>query len=143
MTPEMLEKKPHGKSIDWYGIGVLLYEMLVSIPPYYASNQQQLYDNILNAPLKMPTKLSGDCQDLLKKLLRRNAQERLGANKGFDEIRRHPWFKTVNWKDVYLRKESAIPTFKASNLKNRVDRINMDSLYQNPGITRSMTYRNP
>ena len=54
MTPEMLESKPHGKSIDWYGVGALMYELLVSIPPYFSPDEDKLYDNIKNAPLKMP-----------------------------------------------------------------------------------------
>jgi serum/glucocorticoid-regulated kinase 2 len=54
MTPEMLEKKPHGKSIDWYGVGALLFELLFSIPPYFAPDEDQLYQNILNGALKIP-----------------------------------------------------------------------------------------
>ena len=54
MTPEMLEKKPHGKSIDWYGVGALLYELLCSIPPYFNPDEDKLYDNILNGALKIP-----------------------------------------------------------------------------------------
>ena len=54
MTPEMLESKPHGKSIDWYGVGALMYELLVSIPPYFSPDEDKLYENIKNAPLKMP-----------------------------------------------------------------------------------------
>mmetsp|Transcript_17564 Transcript_17564/g.27130 ORF Transcript_17564/g.27130 Transcript_17564/m.27130 type:complete len:152 (+) Transcript_17564:199-654(+) len=61
MTPEMLQKKPHGKSIDWYGVGALLYECLVTVPPYYDEDQDKLYENITSAPLKLPTFLSEDC----------------------------------------------------------------------------------
>jgi serine/threonine protein kinase len=57
MTPEMLEKKPHGKSIDWYGVGALLYELLVSVPPYFHTDEEKLYENILNAPLRIPQNL--------------------------------------------------------------------------------------
>jgi len=61
MTPEMLEKKPHGKTIDWYGVGAILYEFLVSIPPYLHANQEKLYENILKAHLKMPENFSNEC----------------------------------------------------------------------------------
>lgn len=66
LTPEMLERKPHGKSIDWYGVGALLYEMVVSIPPYLCVDQDKLYEQILKAPLKMPEFLSADCQSLIR-----------------------------------------------------------------------------
>jgi len=46
LAPEMLKRAGHGKSIDWYLLGVLLYEMLVGIPPYYSNNKEQLYENI-------------------------------------------------------------------------------------------------
>ena len=69
LGPEMLENKPHGKSIDWYGIGTILYEFLVGIPPYYSPDQETLYANICSAPLNVPTFIASDCVDLLKKLL--------------------------------------------------------------------------
>jgi serine/threonine protein kinase len=46
LAPEMLKRTGHGKSVDWYLCGVLLYEMLVGIPPYYSNNKEQLYSNI-------------------------------------------------------------------------------------------------
>ena len=73
MTPEMLEKKPHGKTIDWYGVGVCLYEFLVSIPPYLHADKDKLYQNILTAPLKIPDHISSECQHLIRLLLNRNA----------------------------------------------------------------------
>ena len=101
MTPEMLAKKPHGKSIDWYGVGALMYECLVTVPPFFDPDEDRLNENILGAPLKLPIFISDDCQNLLKSLLLRNAQKRLGANSGFDEIKQHPWFRDVNWREIY------------------------------------------
>lgn len=77
----------------------------------------------------MPTRLSGDCQNLLKNLLKRNALERLGAERGFEEIRRHPWFKGVSWKQVYLKQEVPFQNFKVPELKDRSSRIDMDQLF--------------
>ena len=61
----MLKRSGHGKSVDWYLLGVLLYEMLVGIPPYYSNNKEQLYQNIQNGPLKLPNFLSEDARQLL------------------------------------------------------------------------------
>ena len=57
LAPEMLENKPHGKSIDWYGVGTILYEFLVSVPPYFSADQDKLYENIKKAPLIMPNNM--------------------------------------------------------------------------------------
>ena len=55
-TPEMLKHEPHGKSIDWYGVGAVLYEFIASVPPYFANSLEMLTDNILNQKnLKIPS----------------------------------------------------------------------------------------
>ena len=87
LAPEMLENKPHGKSIDWYGIGTILYEFLVGIPPYYSPDKETLYANIRSAPLNMPTFITSDSIDLLKKLLQRNPLKRIGEWDGIQEIK--------------------------------------------------------
>ena len=69
LAPEMLENRPHGKSIDWYGIGTILYEFLVGYPPYYSPEQDILYENIRSAPLVVPLFIASECCDFLKNLL--------------------------------------------------------------------------
>lgn len=66
--------------IDWYGLGAIVYEFLVSVPPYLNTmDEQKLYDNILNQPLLIPTEnLSEECQDFLKQILNKNMNKRLG-----------------------------------------------------------------
>ena len=66
LAPEMLKRAGHGKSVDWYLFGVVLYEMVVGMPPYYAESKEQLYDNIENAPLKLPASLSSELRNLIK-----------------------------------------------------------------------------
>jgi len=65
LAPEMLRRQGHGKSVDWYLLGVLLYEMLVGIPPYYSNNKEQLYQNIQNGALQLPKFLSNEARALL------------------------------------------------------------------------------
>jgi len=94
LAPEMLKRTGHGKSIDWYLLGVLLYEMLVGIPPYYSNNKEQLYENIQRGPLKLPNFLSEDARSLLISLLNRNPHKRLGAGpNGAEDIKKHIFFK--------------------------------------------------
>jgi len=99
MSPEMIKHEPHGKSIDWYGVGALLYEFMVSMPPYLHSNQEKLYENILKAHLQIPSFFSPELENLIKSLLIRNPQKRLGVG-GAHEIKRHDWFSKVDWKKV-------------------------------------------
>lgn len=72
MAPEMLKRSGHGKSVDWYLFGVLLYEMLVGDPPYFSDHETELLNNIQNAALKLPSILSKSAKSLLTSLLNRN-----------------------------------------------------------------------
>ena len=65
LAPEILKRQGHGKSVDWYLCGVLLYEMLCGIPPYFDNKKEQMFKNIKQGPLKMPDRLSEDAKDLL------------------------------------------------------------------------------
>jgi serine/threonine protein kinase len=61
----MLKRIGHGKSVDWYLLGVLFYEMIVGIPPYFTNNKEKLFQNIQKGPLLIPTQLSSEAKDLL------------------------------------------------------------------------------
>lgn len=90
LAPEILKKQPHSKSIDWYLTGVLLYEMLVGIPPYYNNNRKILFENIQSGPLRIPHTMSLDARDLILNLLNRNPRKRLGASEAdSEELKRH------------------------------------------------------
>jgi serine/threonine protein kinase len=105
LAPEMLRRVGHGKSVDWYLLGVLLYEMLVGTPPYFSGNKDELFNNIMNGPLKLPRSISTEAKNLMVSLLNRNPTKRLGAGpEGALEIQRHPFFASVNWADVLAKR---------------------------------------
>jgi serine/threonine protein kinase len=105
LAPEVLKRRGHGKSVDWYLVGVLLYEMLVGIPPYFSSNKDQMFKNIKEGPLRMPERLGKDTKDFIIKLLNKNPAKRLGAGKkDAEELKTHPFFEGINWEDVLDRK---------------------------------------
>jgi serine/threonine protein kinase len=64
LAPEMLKRCGHGKAVDWYLLGVLFYEMLVGVPPYYSTSREKMFVNIQKAPLKIPNNLSSETKDL-------------------------------------------------------------------------------
>ncbi|CAG9329835.1 unnamed protein product [Blepharisma stoltei] len=103
LAPEMLKRKGHGKAVDWYLLGVLLYEMLVGVPPYYANNREQLFYNIQNAKLKLPPFLSPEAKNLLKGLLERDPNRRLGSHYDAEEIKRYEFFDGIDWAKVMRR----------------------------------------
>ena len=96
MAPEMCKKEGHGLTVDWWALGILLYEMVVGIPPFYDDDINEMYEKILNQKLRLPPKLGRPCKDFLRKLLDRNPSTRLGAN-GIEEIQQHPFFDGLDW----------------------------------------------
>jgi len=103
MPPEILQHKSYGKNIDWYLCGVLLYEMLTGLPPYFHKNAKLIQKNIIQNKLKIPKDLSPNCRDLLKWLLNKDVSKRLGAKNGIDEILNHPWFEGMKLIDIESR----------------------------------------
>jgi Protein kinase domain/Ankyrin repeats (3 copies) len=111
LAPEMLRKSGHSRSVDWYLLGVLLYEMLVGAPPYYSSNREQLFNNIQRGKLKIPSTISGEAKNLIKNLLQRDPGKRLGASKrDAEDVKIDSFFKGVDW-NAYLSKMVKPPDF--------------------------------
>ena len=104
-APEIISKTGHGKSIDWYLFGLMIYEMLVGVPPYYSKDKNKLYENIKSGALNLPSWMSSTAKDIITKLLNRDPKKRLGSGKhGIDDIKNHPWFKSVKWNLALDRK---------------------------------------
>ena len=108
LAPEMLKKEGHGKAVDWYLLGVLFYEMLVGMTPYFNTRKEDIFYNIEHGELKIPNFVSKEAGELLRRLLERNPSKRLGGM-GRDalEIKEHPYFKDVDWKKMYEKKIQA------------------------------------
>ena len=65
-APEIVTRSGHTRMLDWYNLGVLLYELLVGMPPFYAKEREELYENIKKAPIKIPKSMSNEAKDLIK-----------------------------------------------------------------------------
>ncbi|TYK20724.1 putative serine/threonine protein kinase IRE [Cucumis melo var. makuwa] len=112
LAPEILLGIGHGVTADWWSVGVILFEMLVGIPPFNAENPQQIFDNIINRDIpwpKVPDEMSYEAHDLIDKLLTENAVQRLGAT-GAREVKEHPFFKDINWETLARQKAMFIPS---------------------------------
>mmetsp|Transcript_7816 Transcript_7816/g.11595 ORF Transcript_7816/g.11595 Transcript_7816/m.11595 type:complete len:379 (+) Transcript_7816:195-1331(+) len=113
LAPEIILNKGHGKEVDWWSFGTLIYEMLVGIPPFYSDDIQEMYDNILHADLIIPDIIDDTTADFLTRLLSRDPQKRLGTKSG-DDIKNHPYFESINWENMYEKKEKVpfVPTIE-------------------------------
>lgn len=106
LAPEVLEGQGYTKVVDWWTLGVLFYEMLTGLPPFYDQNTAAMYQKILKEPLTFPSNMDKDARSLLQGLLDRNPQKRLGAN-GAGEIKAHPFFRQIDWKCLLHKKYAA------------------------------------
>uniref|UniRef100_A0A914HX88 non-specific serine/threonine protein kinase n=1 Tax=Globodera rostochiensis TaxID=31243 RepID=A0A914HX88_GLORO len=110
MAPEILMRTGHGKAVDWWSLGALTFDMLTGGPPFTAENRKRTIDKILKGRLTLPPYLSVEAKDLIKRLLKRHVDTRLGAGPGdAEEIKQHVFFKhhISNWTSVYGREMEA------------------------------------
>jgi p70 ribosomal S6 kinase len=105
MAPEILTRLGHGKAVDWWSLGALMYDMLTGAPPFTAENRKKTIEKILKGKLNLPPYLTPDARDLIRKLLKRQIGQRLGSGPAdADPIKAHPFFKHIRWVDVISRK---------------------------------------
>lgn len=117
LAPELLLGQGYTKTVDWWTLGVLLYEMLTGLPPFYDENTNEMYRKILQDPLQFPADIDRDAKSLLIRLLDRDPARRLGSG-GASEIKAHRFFETVDWKRLLQKKIQ--PTFRPNVVSNIV-----------------------
>ena len=110
IAPEVFKQKGYGQEIDWWSLGVIMFEMMIGYPPFYSDSSTETCKKILdwenNLEIRDEVNISKDAVDILKKLIN-NPEKRLGKN-GANEVKQHPFFKDVDWKHI---KETMIPPF--------------------------------
>nr|XP_061806148.1 serine/threonine-protein kinase Sgk1-like isoform X3 [Nerophis lumbriciformis] len=104
LAPEVLHKQPYDRTVDWWCLGAVLYEMLYGLPPFYSRNTAEMYDNILNKPLQLKPNISNAARHLLEGLLQKERTKRLGCADDFVEIRNHMFFSPINWDELNAKK---------------------------------------
>ncbi len=101
LAPEIVTGQGHGRAVDWWTLGVLIYEMLASFPPFFDDEPIETYRKIIRGRVKFPRYFSNEARDLIRGLLRNKPTKRLGILKGGAEnIRRHGWFVNFSWKKL-------------------------------------------
>nr|CAB3455336.1 unnamed protein product [Digitaria exilis] len=103
MAPEIILGRGHDKAADWWSVGILLFEMLTGKAPF-VGNRDKVQQKIVKEKLKLPSFLSSEAHSLLKGLLHKEPNKRLGSGPGgSDEIKNHKWFKPINWRKLEAR----------------------------------------
>jgi len=112
LAPEILQGKGYGRGVDWWALGTLIYEMMEGLPPFYDEDHDQMNQRILRQPLYFdPSHFSPASISILEALLQRDPRRRLGTGPtDYKELTVHPFFKGINWDDLYQRKVE--PLFK-------------------------------
>uniref|UniRef100_A0A0N5BJD1 non-specific serine/threonine protein kinase n=1 Tax=Strongyloides papillosus TaxID=174720 RepID=A0A0N5BJD1_STREA len=119
IAPEVLEDNDYGRSVDWWGVGVVMYEMMCGRLPFYSKDHEKLFELILSGNLRFPSKLSSEARVLLSNLLIKDPNARLGGGpEDAKEIICQDFFKPIDFERLY-RKEIE-PPFKPA-LKNEQD----------------------
>lgn len=117
LAPEIVAGKGHGKGVDWWTLGVFIYEMLASYPPFYDDDPMKTYAKIMNGKVNFPSdNFSKEAIGLVKKLLHQKPPRRLGVVKGGARlIKKHAWFKTFSWTKLIQKKlkPGMIPDIKS------------------------------
>ena len=126
MAPEVICGKGYSYSVDWWSLGVLMYEMLVGYVPFEGENKKETMHKVMRSTIIYPNSISVESTSLLKALMKRNPLKRLGSGEaGTEEIKVHSFFDSINWEDLLQKKVN--PPFKPTIVPDIT--FNFDSMF--------------
>jgi serine/threonine protein kinase len=135
LAPEILNRLGHGRAVDWWSLGALLYEMLSGLPPFYSKDREKLFENIRKGDLHYPSTISRVAKNLLQGLLNRDPTKRLGSgHRNAQEIQFHWFFCDIDWE--MLKRGDISPPW-VPDIDNRNDTRQFDNNFT------SMPLRSP
>lgn len=113
LAPEVIHNSGHGLAVDWWALGILIYEFLVGQPPFWDQNPMRLYEQIVEGRVRFPQNMSHAAQNVISLLCKTNPTERLGyISGGSARVKAHPFFGNIDWDDLFYHrvKGPIIPT---------------------------------
>uniref|UniRef100_A0A8B9RQG1 non-specific serine/threonine protein kinase n=1 Tax=Accipiter nisus TaxID=211598 RepID=A0A8B9RQG1_9AVES len=117
IAPEVILRQGYGKPVDWWAMGVILYEFLVGCVPFFGDTPEELFGQVISDEIAWPEgddALPPDAQDLIAKLLRQNPLERMGTGSAF-EVKQHRFFKDLDWNGLLRQKAEFIPQLESED----------------------------
>lgn len=125
LAPEVLTETSYTRAVDWWGLGVLIFEMLVGESPFPGEDEGEVFDSIVNDEVRYPRTLTLEAIALMRRLLRKNPERRLGSSeRDAEDVKKQAFFRNVNWEQLLLRKVK--PPF-VPTINNLEDVSNFDS----------------
>eukprot|EP00092_Neocalanus_flemingeri_P074281 GFUD01091811.1.p1 GENE.GFUD01091811.1~~GFUD01091811.1.p1 ORF type:complete len:354 (+),score=80.57 GFUD01091811.1:85-1062(+) len=125
LAPEIIQSKGHSKAVDWWALGILIYEMLAGYPPFLDDNPFGIYEKIVAGKIEWPQQVDGVAKDLIKKLLEPDRTKRLGSMKmGAEDVKNHKFFQCLDWASVH-HKQLTPPI--VPNVKSESDTRNFNN----------------
>ncbi|XP_076587365.1 serine/threonine-protein kinase N2-like isoform X2 [Chaetodon auriga] len=125
LAPEVLTDDNYTRAVDWWGMGVLIYEMLVGESPFPGEDEEEVFDSIVNDDVQYPGSLPPGAVSIIQKLLKKNPLKRLGAGeRDANEVKGEKFFETIDWEGLLAKKVK--PPFLPS-IKESMDVSNFDS----------------
>ena len=137
----MINGSGHDHTLDWWALGVLIYEMIIGIPPFYHQNKHKMYYLIEHADIRWPDQekhgisISDTAKDLITKLLAKDKKSRLGQNGDDEEVLSHPWFASLD-KAKVLSKEMTPPFIP--KVETETDTSNFDQRFTTQEVSESV-----
>jgi len=107
MAPEVITKDGYCNTVDFYSLGMLIYEMVVGRPPFVWDTHQELFKKIIKNDILFPKNMSSKLKSFLSALLHKDPKERLGAKNGLSEIVNHPWCEDLEFVKIASKKVKA------------------------------------
>ncbi|XP_036264706.1 microtubule-associated serine/threonine-protein kinase 4 isoform X6 [Pipistrellus kuhlii] len=117
IAPEVILRQGYGKPVDWWAMGIILYEFLVGCVPFFGDTPEELFGQVISDEINWPEKDEApppDAQDLITLLLRQNPLERLGTG-GAYEVKQHRFFRSLDWNSLLRQKAEFIPQLESED----------------------------
>jgi len=127
LAPEVIEDSDYGRAVDWWGVGIVLFEMIAGSLPFRSNNHEDLFGLILSREVKVPKFFSAEAKDCALKLLIKKPSDRLGGGeRGGDEVLEHEFFKKL---DLAKLEKKQIPPPFVPKISSETDASNFDTFF--------------
>lgn len=131
IAPEVILRKGYGKPVDWWSMGIILYQFIIGCVPFFGETPEELFAHTVNDDIEWPDdsdmEIQPDAKQIITMLLQQNPRNRLGAG-GSNEVKDHPYFKDLDWNSLLRKKVEFVPELEGdddtSYFDTRLDRYN-------------------